>query len=105
MGTLSGGERQMCAIGRALMSLPVLLLVDEMSLGLGPVVVDRLLETMVAVREEGMTLIVVEQDVNTALAYADRGCVLRQGKIVKSGKAKDLLQDPGIQKEYLGYGK
>ena len=53
--------------------------------------------------EEGMTLIVVEQDVNTALVYADRGCVLREGKIVKRGKAKDLLQDPGIQKEYLGY--
>ena len=93
----------MCAIGRALMSLPLLLLVDEMSLGLGPVVVDGLLETMVAVREEGMTLIVVEQDVNTALVYADRGCVLREGKIVKRGKAKDLLQDPGIQEEYLGY--
>ena len=103
VGTLSGGERQMCAIGRALMSLPLLLLVDEMSLGLGPVVVDGLLETMVAVREEGMTLIVVEQDVNTALVYADRGCVLREGKIVKRGKAKDLLQDPGIHKEYLGY--
>ena len=105
VGTLSGGERQMCAIGRALMSLPLLLLVDEMSLGLGPVVVDGLLETMVAVREEGMTLIVVEQDVNTALVYADRGCVLREGKIVKRGKAKDLLQDPGIQKEYLAYGE
>lgn len=103
-GTLSGGERQMCAIGRAMMSLPVLLLVDEMSLGLGPVVVDGLLETMVAVRKEGMTLIVVEQDVHAALVYADRGYVLREGKIVKSGKANQLLHDPGIQEDYLGYG-
>jgi branched-chain amino acid transport system ATP-binding protein len=104
-GTLSGGERQMCAIGRALMSLPVLLLIDEMSLGLGPVVVDGLLETIVAVRKEGMTLIVVEQDVHAALVYADRGYVLREGRIVKSGKANQLLQDPGIQKDYLGYAK
>ena len=73
VGTLSGGERQMCAIGRALMSQPKLLLVDEMSLGLAPVVVDSLLETMVDIRRDGVTLLVVEQDVNTALVYADRG--------------------------------
>lgn len=105
VGTLSGGERQMCAIGRALMSQPILLLIDEMSLGLGPVVVDGLLETMTAIRQEGVTLIVVEQDVNTALIYADRGYVLREGKIVKSGDAKQLLEDPAIQKDYLGYWK
>ncbi|MBW1779878.1 MAG: ABC transporter ATP-binding protein [Deltaproteobacteria bacterium] len=105
VGTLSGGERQMCAVGRALMSLPALLLVDEMSLGLGPVVVDGLLETMAAVRKEGVTLIVVEQDVHTALTYADRGYVLREGRMVKSGKATHLLEDPGIQKAYLGYGE
>ena len=103
VGTLSGGERQMCAIGRALMSRPKLLLVDELSLGLAPVVVDELLETLVAIKEEGVTLLVVEQDVNTALAYADRGYVLREGRIVKSGEAKQLLEDPSIQKDYLGY--
>ncbi len=103
VGTLSGGERQMCAIGRALMSRPKLLLVDELSLGLAPVVVDGLLETLVAIKQEGVTLLVVEQDVNTALAYADRGYVLREGRIVKSGEAKQLLEDPSIQKDYLGY--
>ncbi len=93
----------MCAIGRALMSRPKLLLIDELSLGLAPVVVDGLLETLVAIKQEGVTLLVVEQDVNTALAYADRGYVLREGRIVKSGEAKQLLEDPSIQKDYLGY--
>ncbi|NIS60374.1 MAG: ATP-binding cassette domain-containing protein [Proteobacteria bacterium] len=105
VGTLSGGERQMCAIGRGLMSRPRLLLVDELSMGLAPVVVDGLLEAMVDIRREGITLIVVEQDVHTALIYADRGYVLREGMIVKSGEAKRLLSDPSIQKDYLGYGK
>lgn|GEM_PF-66599 len=105
VGTLSGGERQMCAIGRALMSQPSLLLVDEMSLGLAPVVIDALLEALVTIRkEEGMTLMVVEQAVHAALAYADRGYILRKGRIVRSGNSNDLLQDPGIQKDYLGYG-
>lgn len=103
VGTLSGGERQMCAIGRALMSWPRLLLVDELSFGLAPVVVDSLLEKMIAVRKEGITLLVVEQDVNTALVYADRGYVMREGMIVRGGEAKDLLADPDIKKEYLGY--
>lgn len=102
VGTLSGGERQMCAIGRALMSLPKLLLVDEMSLGLAPVVVDDLLERLIAIKQEGVTLMVVEQDVNTALVYADRGYVIREGRIVKSGDAKGLLEDPDIQRDYLG---
>ena len=102
VGTLSGGERQMCAIGRALMSQPKLLLVDEMSLGLAPIVIDSLLETMVDIRRDGVTLLVVEQDVNTALVYADRGYILSEGRIVKSGEAKQLLADPGIQKDYLG---
>jgi branched-chain amino acid transport system ATP-binding protein len=102
VGTLSGGERQMCAIGRALMSRPKLLLVDELSLGLAPVVVDGLLETMVAIKQEGVTLLVVEQDVNTALVYADRGYVLREGRIVKSGQAQQLLADKSIQQDYLG---
>ncbi|MDQ1335897.1 MAG: branched-chain amino acid transport system permease protein [Thermodesulfobacteriota bacterium] len=105
VGTLSGGERQMCAIGRALMCQPNLLLVDEMSLGLAPVVIDALLEALVTIRkEEGMTLMVVEQDVYAALVYADRGYILREGRIVKSGNSNYLLQDPSIQKDYLGYG-
>lgn len=103
VGTLSGGERQMCAIGRALMSWPRLLLVDELSFGLAPVVVDVLLETMVAINREGVTLLVVEQDVKTSLLYADRSYVMRQGMIVRSGVAKELLADPDIKKEYLGY--
>ena len=102
VGTLSGGERQMCAIGRALMSRPKLLLVDELSLGLAPLVVDGLLEALVAINREGVTLMVVEQDVNTALTYADRGYVLREGRIVNGGEAKHLLADPTIQKDYLG---
>lgn len=102
VGTLSGGEQQMCAIGRALMSQPKVLLVDELSLGLAPIVVEELLETMVTIKQEGVTLIVVEQDVYTALVYADRGYVLQEGKIVKSGEAKQLLSDPNIQKDYLG---
>ena len=101
-GTLSGGEGQMCAIGRALMTQPRLLLIDEMSQGLAPKIVDDLLEVMLAINREGVTLLVVEQDVHTALIYAHRGYVLREGLIVKSAPAKDLIADPSIRKEYLG---
>jgi len=101
-GTLSGGEGQMCAIGRALMTQPRLLLVDEMSQGLAPKIVDDLLEVMLAINREGVTLLVVEQDVHTALIYADRGYVLSEGLIVKSAQAKTLIADPSIRKEYLG---
>jgi len=103
VGTLSGGEQQMCAIGRALMSRPKLLLVDELSLGLAPVVIDGLIEAMSVIKREGVTLFMVEQDVHTALTCADRGYVLREGRIVMSGEAKQLLSDPGIQKEYLDF--
>ncbi len=92
----------MCAIGRALMSRPKLLLIDELSLGLAPVVVEGILETMVTIKQEVVTLIVVEQDVYMALVYADRGYVLQEGKIVKRGEAKQLLSDPDVQKGYLG---
>ena len=95
----------MCAIGRGLMSQPRLLLIDELSMGLAPLVVDALLEALVTINQQGVTLIVVEQDVHTALVYADRGYVLRQGMIVKSGGAKQLLTDPGIHIEYLGSQK
>lgn len=102
VGTLSGGEQQMCAIGRALMSQPRLLLIDELSLGLAPVVVDALLEALVIIKKEGTTLLVIEQDVQTALDYADRGYVLREGRIVTSGPAGELLANENLQKEYLG---
>jgi branched-chain amino acid transport system ATP-binding protein len=101
-GTLSGGEQQMCAIGRALMSQPRLLLIDELSLGLAPMVVDGILETLLTIKQEGVTLMMVEQDVYTALVYANRGYVLQEGKIIKSGEAQTLLSDPDIQKNYLG---
>jgi branched-chain amino acid transport system ATP-binding protein len=101
-GTMSGGEQQMCAVARALMSAPRLLMVDEMSLGLAPVVVLQLMETLQQVRESGVTVLLVEQDVNTALEYADRGYVLETGHIVLEGMANALLNNPEIQKAYLG---
>jgi branched-chain amino acid transport system ATP-binding protein len=102
VGTLSGGEQQMCAIGRSLMSAPRLLLVDELSLGLAPVVVDDLVEALVRIRAEGTALLVVEQDVELSLDYADRGHVLRQGRIVGGGPSAELLADESLQREYLG---
>jgi branched-chain amino acid transport system ATP-binding protein len=102
VGTLSGGEQQMCAIARALMSEPRLLVIDELSLGLAPVVVDDLLESLTAIRSAGTTLLVVEQDIETALSYADRGYVLRQGRMVRTGTGEELLADPSLQQEYLG---
>jgi branched-chain amino acid transport system ATP-binding protein len=102
VGTLSGGEQQMCAIGRALMSDPRLLLIDELSLGLAPVVVDELLDALVRIRAEGTTLLVVEQDVETSLAFADRAYLLRHGSIVMSGEGAALLADAGFKREYLG---
>jgi branched-chain amino acid transport system ATP-binding protein len=101
VGTLSGGEQQMCAIGRALMSDPKLLLIDELSLGLAPVVVDELLEALVRIRGN-TTLLVVEQDVETSLAFADRAYLLRHGSIVRSGEGAALLADAGFNREYLG---
>jgi branched-chain amino acid transport system ATP-binding protein len=102
VGTLSGGEQQMCAIGRALMSRPRLLLVDELSLGLAPVVVDALLAALARIRAEGTSLLVVEQDVETSLSHADRGYVIRHGRIVAEGAA--LLADPALTREFLGVG-
>jgi branched-chain amino acid transport system ATP-binding protein len=104
VGTLSGGEQQMCAIGRSLMADPKLLLIDELSLGLAPVAVDALLAALMRIREEGTTLVVVEQDVETSLSYADRGYVIRQGRIVASGPSRELLDDPAFLREYLGVG-
>ena len=101
-GTLSGGEQQMCAMARALMAAPRLLMVDEMSLGLAPVVVLQLMETLQQVRASGVTVLLVEQDVHIALEHADRGYVLETGRIALEGPARALLDNPEIQKAYLG---
>ena len=101
-GSMSGGEQQMCAMARALMAAPVLLMVDEMSLGLAPVVVDQLMDALIAIRNEGLTIFLVEQDVNLALSAADRGYVLETGRVVQSGPARELIGDPKVQRAYLG---
>lgn len=101
-GSLSGGEQQMCAIARGLMAAPQLLMVDEMSLGLAPVIVDLLLDTLTEIRKEGVTVLLVEQDIFSAFHVADRGYVLETGKIVRIGRASDLAKDPDIRRAYLG---
>jgi len=101
-GSMSGGEQQMCAMARALMARPRLMVVDEMSLGLAPVVVDQLLDTMTAIRKEGVTVLLVEQDVHAALSVADRGYVMETGEIVREGSARELELDPEVQRAYLG---
>jgi branched-chain amino acid transport system ATP-binding protein len=101
-GSMSGGEQQMCAMARALMAKPRLMMVDEMSLGLAPVIVDLLLETMTRIRAEGVTVLLVEQDVHAALSVADRGYVMETGEIVREGSARELESDPEVQRAYLG---
>jgi branched-chain amino acid transport system ATP-binding protein len=101
-GSMSGGEQQMCAMARALMAKPRLMMVDEMSLGLAPVIVDLLLETMTRIRAEGVTVLLVEQDVHAALSVADRGYVMETGEIVREGTARALESDPEVQRAYLG---
>jgi branched-chain amino acid transport system ATP-binding protein len=101
-GNLSGGEQQMCALGRALMADPKLLMVDEMSLGLAPVVVDQLLMVLATIREAGVTVLLVEQDVFAAFSVADRGYVLETGRIVHHGTVAELESDPAVRKAYLG---
>jgi branched-chain amino acid transport system ATP-binding protein len=101
-GSMSGGEQQMCAMARALMAKPRLMMVDEMSLGLAPVIVDLLLETMTRIRSEGVTVLLVEQDVHAALSVADRGYVMETGAIVREGTARELESDPEVQRAYLG---
>ena len=101
-GDLSGGEQQMCALGRALMADPKLLVVDEMSLGLAPVVVDHLLMVLAAFREIGVTVLLVEQDVFAAFSVADRGYVMETGRIVHEGRVADLERDPALRRAYLG---
>ena len=101
-GSLSGGEQQMCAMARAMMARPRLMMVDEMSLGLAPVIVDLLLETMTQIRSQDVAVLLVEQDVNAALSVADRGYVMETGEIVREGTAKELENDPEVQRAYLG---
>jgi branched-chain amino acid transport system ATP-binding protein len=101
-GTLSGGEQQMVAMGRALMSHPKLLLMDEPSMGLAPILVERSFEIIHQVHEAGVALLVVEQNANMALSIADRGYVLSTGRLVLSGSAKELLQHEDLRKAYLG---
>lgn len=101
-GTLSGGEQQMLAIGRAMMSRPRLLLLDEPSMGLAPVLVEAIFDTVKAINEEGTTVLLVEQNANMALGVANRGYVLQTGAIVLSDTANTLKEDPTVQKAYLG---
>ncbi len=103
-GTLSGGEQQMLAIGRALMGRPKMLLLDEPSLGLSPVMVEKIFEMIRRIRGQGMTLLLVEQNARAALALADRGYVIETGQIVLSGQAKALMENPRVQSAYLGGG-
>ena len=100
--TLSGGEQQMVAMGRALMSRPRLMLMDEPSLGLAPILVERSFEIIRQVHESGVAILVVEQNANVSLSIADRGYVLSTGRVVLEGKAADLLQNEELRKAYLG---
>jgi len=101
-GTLSGGEQQMVAMGRALMAKPKLLLMDEPSMGLAPILVERSFEIIKQVHESGVAMLVVEQNANVSLSIADRGYVLSTGRLVLEGKAADLREDEGLRKAYLG---
>jgi len=101
-GTLSGGEQQMVAMGRALMARPRLLLMDEPSMGLAPILVERSFEIIKEVHKAGVAVLVVEQNANVSLSIADRGYVLSTGRVVLEGKAADLLQNEDLRKAYLG---
>jgi len=101
-GTLSGGEQQMLAIGRALMADPKVLLMDEPSMGLAPILVQQVFDTIKEINEQGTTIFLVEQNANMALSIADRGYVLRTGEIVLADTAKNLAKSPEIQEAYLG---
>ena len=101
-GTLSGGEQQMLAMGRALMSKPELLMLDEPSMGLSPILVDQIFDIVKELNKQGTTILLVEQNAQMALSVADRGYVLETGKIVTSASAKELLNDNAVKKAYLG---
>ena len=101
-GTLSGGEQQMLSIARALMSDPSLLLMDEPSLGVAPIIVRQILRTVTQLRDRGMTILLVEQNARAALTVADRGYVLETGQIVQEGTSAELLNNHDVQRAYLG---
>nr|WP_109506332.1 ABC transporter ATP-binding protein [Nocardioides speluncae] len=101
-GTLSGGEQQMLAIGRALMSRPKLLLLDEPSMGLAPMLIQQIFTIIAEIAHQGTTILVVEQNAQQALSRADRAYVLETGQIVKTGPGQELLKDPSIREAYLG---
>ncbi|MBR6326025.1 MAG: ABC transporter ATP-binding protein [Lachnospiraceae bacterium] len=101
-GTLSGGEQQMLAMGRALMSKPKLMMLDEPSMGLAPILVDQIFDIIVNMNKAGTTILLVEQNAQMALSVADRAYVLETGKIVNSGSGKDLLSDDSVRQAYLG---
>ena len=101
-GTMSGGEQQMLAIGRALMSKPKLLLLDEPSLGLAPIIIQQIFEIIEELRQQGVTIFLVEQNANQALKIADRGYVMEHGHIVMQGSGEALLADPQVRQAYLG---
>lgn len=101
-GTLSGGEQQMLAMGRALMSRPQILMLDEPSMGLAPLLVQQIFDIIKELRKSGVTILLVEQNARMALSIADRGYILETGRIVKSARATDLLNDQAVRKAYLG---
>jgi branched-chain amino acid transport system ATP-binding protein len=101
---MSGGEQQMCAIARGLMGKPDLMMIDELSLGLAPMVVDEIMAQLPDIAAGGTSVLLVEQDVDAALSVAERGYVLETGRVAFSGKAGELLADPRVQESYLGIG-
>ncbi len=101
-GTLSGGEQQMCSIARGIMSKPALLMIDELSLGLAPLVVERLSEALLQVNQSGISILLVEQDVMTAFELARRGFVLESGRVTLSGPTSELANNPTFQEAYMG---
>jgi len=101
-GTLSGGEQQMCAIARGIMSRPALLMIDELSLGLAPVVVEHLTKAMTSINQSGISILLVEQDVMTAFELARRGFVLESGRVNISGLTADLMNNPTVREAYMG---
>ena len=101
-GSMSGGEQQMLAIGRALMAKPSVLLMDEPSMGLAPILVQQVFETIQQINEDGVTVLVVEQNANVALAIADRGYVIQTGRIVMTDTAEAMLANPKLRDAYLG---
>ena len=101
-GTMSGGEQQMLAMGRALMARPKVLLMDEPSMGLSPIMVDKIFEVVADIHKQGTTILLVEQNASRALALADRGYVMESGEVTMDGDAKVLLADPRVRAAYLG---